>query len=530
MADHYVNFDATNNGDGTTWTDAAAPGGAGAWNQFTAAEHASVSAGDFVWFKPGNSTRKSLSPKAGSLGSWIHYCSWPSASHRYYESRPSGPRTTWDPLGEWANLLSLVAESHNWYSGFNIAQGSDGFKINSKEDVYGERIDSTQYDPSTSKGGLQIVSSKQIFLYSCWFRGNSTVSGTRNGIDIDSAEAVTLSSCQVEAGTSDAWMVYCLDSKGVRLFTASLTGTEPGYGMGFVGCSRCSLRNCETSKIRSRYSSDLHMIFCETTEGSSDYGLEIMDITDSDDDSCHIVADSCIFEGSSADVYLPSGNLKGSIIGSENTFDLPSLTQDPDNKFLISLSNHNSVDNNFIQRSWAGDISVSPVKREGHYWFSYLMSPSSAVGTSGGVDGLVLSPPGHETMRVVFPEVPWYDGYAMIKIYGAYSSGWSSGELNHHTLWAEGEVLLEYTRRALIPMVNQRHYLSGLDEDIGTGSTEDTASTWSDGTVTPFVLTLSCFFGSLEFLDRRAQIRVYLANSGGLVYIDPVPEVARYYF
>lgn len=102
MSDWYVDFSAANNGDGTDGAQAGSPAGVGAWNQFTASELASVSAGDVVWFRrTASGSKKSITVGNGSqVGGRIQYNGWPvNNSDEHYDQAQATANTvkaTWD--------------------------------------------------------------------------------------------------------------------------------------------------------------------------------------------------------------------------------------------------------------------------------------------------------------------------------------------------------------------------------------------------------------------------------------------------
>lgn len=91
MADIFVDFSATYNGNGTAYTQAPSNGSAGAYNTL-----AGISPGinDFIWVRRAGA----MSLSAAFAPSWagVHVVGWPVAGDTYYSARPSAPRTAWD--------------------------------------------------------------------------------------------------------------------------------------------------------------------------------------------------------------------------------------------------------------------------------------------------------------------------------------------------------------------------------------------------------------------------------------------------
>ena len=91
MADIYVDFSAANDGDGTTHTQAASGGAAGAYNTFIGK---TFSSGDKVWIR-----RQNRAGQTANVTSWTagaHYIGWPISGDPFYASRPAGAQAAWD--------------------------------------------------------------------------------------------------------------------------------------------------------------------------------------------------------------------------------------------------------------------------------------------------------------------------------------------------------------------------------------------------------------------------------------------------
>jgi hypothetical protein len=91
MADIYIDFSATNDGDGTSPTQAASPGGVGAYNTPVGKDFGT---GNQVWFRRNTSSEIAAWTIGGSYT--CDFISWPKSGGYFYDSRPSAARALWD--------------------------------------------------------------------------------------------------------------------------------------------------------------------------------------------------------------------------------------------------------------------------------------------------------------------------------------------------------------------------------------------------------------------------------------------------
>lgn len=91
MADKFVDFSASNDGDGTAFGQAGSPGGAGAFNTLIAK---TFTTGDKVWIR-----RKTLSSIATTITAGVDsvtYIGWPISGDVFFSTRPSAAQSAWD--------------------------------------------------------------------------------------------------------------------------------------------------------------------------------------------------------------------------------------------------------------------------------------------------------------------------------------------------------------------------------------------------------------------------------------------------
>ncbi len=91
MANHYVDFSAANNGDGSTAAQAGSPGGVGAFNTIVGI---TVTAGDSYWIRRSGTLTVSA---AYTLSVAANFIGWPVAGDTFFATRPaSGTSNGWD--------------------------------------------------------------------------------------------------------------------------------------------------------------------------------------------------------------------------------------------------------------------------------------------------------------------------------------------------------------------------------------------------------------------------------------------------
>lgn len=103
MADKFVDFSATNDGDGTAFGQAASPGGVGAYNTLVGKTFA---ASDKVWIRRKTKTQTALT--FNTLN--VIYIGWPVSGDIYFATRPAAAQATWDPdAATYAEIDGLAA-------------------------------------------------------------------------------------------------------------------------------------------------------------------------------------------------------------------------------------------------------------------------------------------------------------------------------------------------------------------------------------------------------------------------------------
>lgn len=95
MANIYVDYSASNDGDGTTAAQAGAPAGAGAFNTLVGKTFA---AGDYVWIRRTTTSNQGSSLTLSTNG--VNYIGWPKSGDDLYATRPAtGTSNGWDADG-----------------------------------------------------------------------------------------------------------------------------------------------------------------------------------------------------------------------------------------------------------------------------------------------------------------------------------------------------------------------------------------------------------------------------------------------
>jgi hypothetical protein len=110
MATYYVDFGAANDGDGSTHTQAASGGAAGAYKTIVGKTFAS---GDIVWIRRSATALALAAAYTAALGG-VTMAGWPISGDDLYASRPSGPQATWDADSATHAKITSAATANNF--------------------------------------------------------------------------------------------------------------------------------------------------------------------------------------------------------------------------------------------------------------------------------------------------------------------------------------------------------------------------------------------------------------------------------
>lgn len=217
MTDYYVDFSAVNDGDGSTYTQAAIPGGAGAYNTLASKTFASA---DNVWLR-----RKSKTVTATHTfnQAGVIYIGWPKSGDPKYATRPSGAQATWD--GDSADfaeikctatvtttLISVATAAAQEFHGLQFTMAIttstavDAVQVAIGANFYRCKFESQNNASSSARYALQVTAtglckfSGCIFLYS----GTSTGSTSATAFYLNTAGTVECVSCTFSQ-TSTSW-------------------------------------------------------------------------------------------------------------------------------------------------------------------------------------------------------------------------------------------------------------------------------------------------------------------------------------
>lgn len=220
MGNVYVDFSASNDGDGSTHTQAASPGGAGAYNTLASK---TFSSGDKVWIRRQSWTRTATFTfnQAG-----VTYIGWPKSGDPYYSTRPSGAQAAWDgDSADYATItctasvttaLVAVATStgqefhrHKILQGITAGGSIDAVALSIAADFFACWIENANNGSgTTTPRALSYSGTGHAKLHDCTLRHSGTASGSGTGqgapVYNSGSGVLELIGCAVEQ-TNTSW-------------------------------------------------------------------------------------------------------------------------------------------------------------------------------------------------------------------------------------------------------------------------------------------------------------------------------------
>ena len=553
MADYYVDFSATNDGDGTAYTHAGAPAGAGAYN--TLASKTFIG-GDKVWIRRVTRATDYSGDVTFAVAS-VLYIGWPISGDAHYATRPVGAQATWDADGGThatfsfnlaADELNITANSIELHrlkinqkavTSDPIAWGASvtGVKM---YNCYFQNSNATGYSNTTF---LAVVSGNTDFIFrGCTFdilvfSPNSTnpmfsVSGARAIIEGCTFNATTLTSNGsnnniLSVDAADCFILSCTatigtlngsGAAGLITFGASATGTNV---VGLTGT--VTTHNATGSQYTVTFGGNgvtAKNISCNFGRGvnfsaaAGNY-CSILSLLQRHGNASGGVAFGATSHGNElhlTNFVFATGNTNGDVQlnGEGNTVYLrnasfqagtPIATIGGSTNKWFSFD-HNLVVGNFQQGAKGGTIISSNTYRTGGEAFSMKVQMVGVTLFSKGE--MHLSRKGAETIWLALST-----GARTVTIYGAYKNFTS---FLAHDIWAE----LDWMNGSSLIVTQSSFTLNGA-------LTSD-ASTWVNDTgLTGFKLVLSFTLPSDQVVPLRLFGTKY--ESGAYVYIDPKPTI-----
>ncbi len=559
MANHYVDFSATNNGDGTTAAQAGSPGGVGAFNTIVGITPV---AGDSYWIRRSGTLTVAA---AYTLSVAANFIGWPISGDTFYATRPaSGTSNGWDADTQ---TYAQVTCSTN-------SLGSDYFTISgSGADVERMKWTMTAGTQTTAEALAQLAANCTI--NNCYFLNTVQGAATMYGVALTSA-TVLVSNTIVEFSfactAANTFHLVRATGSGVSQFrnctftfsnatstaTTGIQNVEASpTGSGSLLFDTCTfVRNCVTAVAdmvsalgaASSATNSLFMYNCTITDTSSvvatnviNTGANIGTFVGSRltiigsrisiiraNHYCHCSSFSQSIYSTDYAVNLAAGstfvcnnffesagNTSGAINGQngsniylQNTSFISTNPFGPPSTIISNIYETDSrgIFGYFKYTSPKGTITSSSINRTGGRNYSLLFFP-----TSGGVNDLLQFRSMNPSFETIFASLA--PGNTTITIYGAYK-GYSPVP-DSSQIWAE----CDYISAAVSPT----RAFADSGRVIGTALTSD-ASTWTgDSGLTMFKLVITV----APLQSCLAPIRIYtnLSQVTAYFYIDPLPVV-----
>ena len=553
MANYYVDFSAVNDGDGTAYGQAAAPGGVGAWN--TLVGHA-VGAGGYVWIRR---VAKAMTTTALTLtAAQAYYIGWPVSGDIYYAARPDGGAwAAWD--GDAATYAEI-----NWTTGAGmtvpaLANTSELYRLKLK---------------ITTTGTICLTLTGGVVAYNCWIEnaGSSTSYGMclyHSGTYYSKFDNCTIK--QTGAGAGGAVIYTAAATFNLAYINCTVLSTSPNLGTqlcywtnaGTVYCIGCTfytqfcpvavpnviftnnvanilfMNDCvvDTDSVGSSISIIIGSGAATTAARLIAYNLTInrcRTIQISGASFVHFKKFAQTTLGAAPPTYAIQVFDPGTIIcGSNFSFIPGNISGDiqvapgvyyflqncifanpvspagasPANWPGIWLMDEGGAVGNFRFYGQKGEMTSSGVVRSGGESFSFRFDMAGQYDSGYCWKQLAPMLGGMETIWVTLPA-----SASTITLYGAYK-GYGSNPPTAKDLWFELD------------------YQAGATTERTTSSTRSAtpdalsadASSWSGDTVTGFKLVIAVTPGTAG----KCPIRLFHCKNvvNGIVYLDPKPVI-----
>lgn len=541
MATYYVDFSATNNGDGSAYTQAASGGAVGAFNTIFSL---TLTSGDIVWMRRVAKSAAFTSTQTLAYAG-VTFIGWPESGDDFYSTRPSPPQTTWD------------ADAGN-YATFTLNTASTNLTINAASMlIYRLQVLCT----SASASALSFGTVSGNTFKNCWFANNQSVTVSLISItnatntEFDNCEfSVTtynnsssaifsslttcaINNCQIDItnlnGTSSASLIQMSTSSVIRNLTFNVGTMNSSATLIFIFISNTgnTIINCTITVTTNTATGNATVLQINTGENSnivrnlncnvgynfvisgSGNDIQVNKWTQTTANTTGAIqvsgsGNTLVFNNTT----FKSGNTSGDIdiTGAGNTIVTRNATYANTPFFRQSADLGNrwfSFDDGGTANLWksatfSGTVNSSSVTRTGGEVYSILLTNTLSTSLSRGQ--MQLSQLGRETMWISCSS-----GARTITIYGAYKNYTT---LLAHDIWIE----TEYRDGSIITQPVTTH--------IPNGALSSDSSTWvGDSGLTMFKMVLSFTLSAAQIVPLRIYGLKY--QSSAYLYIDPLPVV-----
>ncbi len=538
MANVYVDFSATFDGDGTAANQAASGGAVGAFNTLTSVTD---TASNKVWIRRTGTGAwtSNFSYTAASL----EFIGWPSSGDEDYSTRPaSGTSNGWDADSN--TYAQIDTTTGNVY--FSLSGNSQKFKrIRLRQQASFTFNPALYVGLSNSGTGIQVTNCRIETNYSSApsvlaVQGQNAlldsvvvVTSLSGGSAIDcsssNSNGVVLKNCQVIEGASSAGIGIKFTKSGiakdcsVTLTGAGATGIYPLFsstgnyiakiqdctidvaaGFGFNGDTflyqnTVEIRNTTVNAKKMAFGSTLSpssIAFTQSVANTGSYGIQIF--------AGELTLENATFiAGNSYDLDIYEGALillRNCTLQSTPPYNVarrlnPGLFVGDINGNLGFFKSYNE----------SGTVETSSTARTGGRGFSLKLTPNN------DIFSMPLLRVGLEGMETIM--VPLAVGSRTLTVYGA------------HKLWSTAPVDDEiYFECDYVSSGSGATRTVATSKGIGSALTSDTSVWTGDTGLTLFKMTVT--FSAAQACV--APIRMYLAKADGsaYIYLDPLVEVA----
>lgn len=539
MADIFVDYSATNNGNGTAYTHAASAGAAGAFNTLNGI---TGSDGDKVW------VRRVVD--ADATTNWVisdsnlFIIGWPKSGDKFYSTRPSAPQATWDAdAADYPEFVNSSGSNYFQLSGSNnelhrlkvtvtTTNGSACFTVSGSSNIL---VNCVSISTNDTRSGFDITGHGNHF-YSCHGKGkgyfdygdvpgggfnigtnalnnllqNCTVesinaSGNYNSAFVDAGIGTVFINCTMTSTHDNGSGLYLNSSKGTKWIGGYLRGSVP-----IISSQSIDTYNLiENVEIRGK-----RIII----SGIAHHKISIKSWDFISGDSYHVEWYNASAKG---ELYLQDTAFSGGtnnlrldghiLVLSKNVTYSTSpifypITTEGDSYHQLGgfySADHGQVAGAYYAKTQTGVLeSTGSVTRDGGSALSLKFTS-----TAKKYLPLVLGRAGFETMFVSVSA-----GVNTITFYGAYKTYTS---LKKNDIWFEADYKDHATN--LTTSIATSLSTNGLD------TVDSDSSTWTGDTVTAFKITAT--FDAEQ--DCIVPIRLYFNSyvASGIVYLDPVPTI-----
>lgn len=542
MADYFVDYSATNDGDGSAYSQAASAGGVGAYNTV----HNKVfSSGDKVWIRRVEKLTHTTQIIFHASNDNILFIGWPKSTDEHYSTRPSAAQATWDadsadyPV---VNNTGYSAGASPWAACSNCkfyrleyrSTQNFYFYITGDNNKFYNCRSINNRTTDTGKGWYIQSGADRNEFYDCYADGRAGIAGDYGGVyhnlgsftkfvrctavvensEIESCAYYTTGDfplfidCQVTSSNFWGTGVYS-NSRGLKWFGGYIkaeNGLHLFRGTG-VSTTADHIQGVELAcrKIYSTSAQVAHIYIKKWVQSSGTaHAVEWYSATTLGGGTLYLndttFATNSINDlkvNSSVNILCKNVNFSTNPIN-YNTGDITKLYQG-----LRSLDHENVKDSYQIIHNAATITKTTSVYKSGGT-YSLKYEPT-------GTDGLpiLIGINGYETIWV-----PVIAGSCTINIYGAYKT--FTG-LKKDDIWIEGDYLDQASGATRATATSRG---TSYQDTVATDT-----STWTGDTVTQFKLSLTFTVGQDCIVPIRIGFNAYVAS--GIIYLDPMPEVIQ---